>query len=203
MPADTVVCDGGGRGRRQQCLGWESKKIQRREHKVSAPARLNAHVPLSEGRSLLGNPVAPCPAGQPGFSGTVLITLHAFSLGRQMQLRSWGVLLARAEITSKNILPVQADWCKEGAEENPSVRVALPGQQGQPAGRLLDHFWHGLVLQQVGNPHLGVADIVAQGHVVWNGCAAGGSPQVARPGSWRAPEQQAHQETQQPWAARP
>lgn len=120
-----------------------------------------------------------------------------------MQLRSWGVLLATAETTCKNILPVQADWCKEGAEEDPSIWVALPGQQGQPAGRLLDHFWHGLVLQQVRNPHLGVADIVAQGHTMWNGHAAGGSPQVARPGSWRAPEQQACQETQQPWATQP
>lgn len=113
-----------------------------------------------------------------------------------MQLCCWRVLLATVEIICKNILPVQADWCKEGAEENPCVWVALPGQQGQPAGRLLDHFCHGLVLQQVRNPHLGVADVIAQGHAEWNGRAAGGSPQVACPGSWRAPEQQTCQETQ-------
>lgn len=152
---------------------------------------------FQKGRSLLGNPIVPCREDQHSFWGTVLIALPAFSLGRQTQLRS----SATAEITCKNILPVQADWCKEGAEEDPSVWVALPGQQGQPAGRLLDYFWHGLVLQQVGNPHLGVTNVIAQGHVVRNGCAAGGSPQVACPGSWRAPEQQACQETQQPWAS--
>lgn len=59
------------------------------------------------------------------------------------------------------------------------------------------------MLQEVGNPHLGVADIVAQGHAVWDGHAAGGSPQVARPGAWRAPEQQACQETQEPRATQP
>lgn len=95
-----------------------------------------------------------------------------------------------AEITRKSILPVQADGCKEGAEENPSIWVALPGQQGQPAGGLLDDFCHGLVLQQVGNPHVGVADVVAQGHAVRDGRAAGGSPQVAPPGTWGAPGQQ-------------
>lgn len=113
---------------------------------------------------------------------------------------SCGELTVTAEVTRKSVLPVQADWCKEGAEKNPSVWVALPGQQGQPAGRLLDDFCHSLMLQQVGNPHLGVADIVAQGHAVWDGHAAGGSPQVARPGAQRAPEQQACQETQQPRA---
>lgn len=116
---------------------------------------------------------------------------------------SCGEFTVRAEVTRKSILPVQADWCKEGAEKNPSVWVALPGQQGQPAGRLLDDFCHGLMLQQVGNPHLGVADIVTQGHVVWDGHAAGGSPQVARPSARRAPEQQPCQETQQPWATQP
>lgn len=78
-----------------------------------------------------------------------------------MQLSSWAFLLTTVGITSKSILAVQADWCKEGAEEDPSIWVTLPGQQGQPAGGLLDHFWHGLVLQQVGNTHLRVADVVA------------------------------------------
>lgn len=78
-----------------------------------------------------------------------------------MQLSSWGLLFTTVGKTCENILPVQADWCKEGAEEDPSFWVALPGQQGQPAGGLLDHFWHGLMLQQVGNPHLRVADVVA------------------------------------------
>lgn len=150
--------------------------------------------------------VIPLPLAERGsaaFQGPCSSHCTRFSLGREMHFGSWGLLLPTAEITSKNILPVQADRCKEGAEENPSVRVALPGQQGQPAGGLLDHLRHGLVLQQVGDPHLGVADIVAQGHAVRDGRAAGGSPQVAGPGARRAPEQQPRQETQQPRATRP
>lgn len=59
------------------------------------------------------------------------------------------------------------------------------------------------MLQQVGDPHVGVTDVVAQGHALRDGHAAGGSPQVAPPGTWRAPEQQAGQETQQPRATQP
>jgi len=95
-------------------------------------------------------------------------------------------------------LPVQADGREEGAEENPGVGMALPGQQGQPAGGLLDHLRHGLVLQQVGDPHLRVTDVVAQGHAARDGGAAGGPPQVAGPPPRAAPQQQAQQQAWQP-----
>lgn len=108
-----------------------------------------------------------------------------------------------AEQAHANALPVQADGREEGAEENPGVRMALPGQQGQPAGGLLDHLRHGLVLQQVGDPHLRVADVVAQGHAARDGGAAGGPAQVAGPPPRAAPQQQAQQQAWQPRGSPP
>lgn len=41
------------------------------------------------------------------------------------------------------------------------------GKEGHPAARLLLDFRHGLVVQEVGQPHLLVAHIVAQAQVRW------------------------------------
>ena len=51
---------------------------------------------------------------------------------------------------------LQADWGEEGTEEELGVRVALDVQQGDPAHALLGHLVQGVVLHQVGQPHLGV-----------------------------------------------
>lgn len=41
------------------------------------------------------------------------------------------------------------------------------GQEWYPAARLLLDFWHGLMVQEVRQPHLLVAYIVAQAQVSW------------------------------------
>lgn len=61
--------------------------------------------------------------------------------------------------------PVQAHGCKQRAQEHLCVSVASLGQEGHPASRLLLHFWHGLVIQEVGQPHLLVAHVVAEAQV--------------------------------------
>lgn len=63
--------------------------------------------------------------------------------------------------------PVQTHRCKERAEEDLGVSVAPFGEQRHPAARLLLDFWHGLVIQEVGQPHLLVAYAVAQAQVSW------------------------------------
>lgn len=63
--------------------------------------------------------------------------------------------------------PVQAHRCKQRAQEDLGIGVAPFGQEGHPAARLLLHLWHGLVVQEVGQPHLLVAHIVAQAQVSW------------------------------------
>lgn len=61
--------------------------------------------------------------------------------------------------------PVQAHGRKERAQEHLRVGVAPLGQEGHPAAGLLLHLRHGLVVQQVGQPHLLVAHVVAQAQV--------------------------------------
>lgn len=73
-------------------------------------------------------------------------------------------------------IPVKAHRGKEGAEEETGIRVALPGEQGQPADRLLNGLGRSVVVQQVGQPHFRVADIVAQGHGWGDGYASCGAP---------------------------
>lgn len=63
--------------------------------------------------------------------------------------------------------PVQTHWCKQRAQEHLRVSMAPLGQEGHPAARLLLDFWHCLVVQEVGQPHLLVAYIVAQAQVSW------------------------------------
>lgn len=41
------------------------------------------------------------------------------------------------------------------------------GQEGHPAACLLLDFWHCLVVQEVGQPHLFVAHIMAESQVTW------------------------------------
>lgn len=63
--------------------------------------------------------------------------------------------------------PVQAHRCKQRAQEDLGISMAPFGQERHPAACLLLHFWHGLVIQEVGQPHLLVAHIVAQAQVSW------------------------------------
>lgn len=63
--------------------------------------------------------------------------------------------------------PVQTHRCKQRAQEDLGISMAPFGQEGHPAARLLLDFWHGLVVQEVGQPHLLVANIVAQAQVSW------------------------------------
>lgn len=63
--------------------------------------------------------------------------------------------------------PVQAHGCKQRAQEDLGVSMAALGQEGYPAARLLLDFWHGLVVQQVWQPHLLVTHVVAQAQVSW------------------------------------
>ncbi|TNN75264.1 Golgin subfamily A member 7B [Liparis tanakae] len=58
--------------------------------------------------------------------------------------------------------PVQAHRCKQRAQEHLGISMAALGQEGHPAARLLLDLGHGLVIQEVGQPHLFVAHIVAQ-----------------------------------------
>lgn len=61
--------------------------------------------------------------------------------------------------------PVEADRGEEGAEEELGVGVALLGEQGHPAAGLLLGLGHGLMLQQVGQPHALVAHVATELHV--------------------------------------
>lgn len=73
-------------------------------------------------------------------------------------------------------LPFKTDGCKERAEEDSGIRVALPGKQRQPACALLHGLSRRLVAQQVGHPHSFITNVLAQGHACWDGDAAGGTP---------------------------
>lgn len=66
-----------------------------------------------------------------------------------------------------------ADGREEGAEELARVRVALLLHQRDPGARLLQHLLHGLVAQQVGQPHVGVLDPAAQQEGGGDGLAVG------------------------------
>lgn len=79
-----------------------------------------------------------------------------------------------AEPATRVYGPVHADGGKERAQKDPGARVACLVHQGHPAARLLPHLGHSLVLQQVGQKHLVVADAVAQTQVVRDGHALGG-----------------------------
>lgn len=63
--------------------------------------------------------------------------------------------------------PVQAHWCKQWTQEHLGISMAPFGQKGHPASRLLLDFWHALVVEEVREPHLLVAHIVAQAQVSW------------------------------------
>lgn len=62
---------------------------------------------------------------------------------------------------------VQTHRCKERAQEHLRISVAPLCQKWHPAARLVFDFWHDLVVQEVGKPHLLVAHIVAQTQVSW------------------------------------
>lgn len=63
--------------------------------------------------------------------------------------------------TVKAILPLKAHGSEERAEEDAGVRVALSGEEWQPAGALLDSFGWRFVSQQVRYPHGVVAKTLA------------------------------------------
>jgi len=62
--------------------------------------------------------------------------------------------------------PLQAHGRKQRAEEKLRAWVAVLVHQGHPAAGLLLHLRHGFVLQQVGQQHLVVANVVAQPQVL-------------------------------------
>lgn len=66
---------------------------------------------------------------------------------------------------------IEADRGEEGAQELLGVRVALLHDQRDPGARLLQHLLHGLVAQQVGQPHVLVLYAVAQLQVGRDGLA--------------------------------
>lgn len=61
--------------------------------------------------------------------------------------------------------PVQAHGRKQRTQEDLGVGMATLGQEGHPAASLLLDLGHGLVVQEVGQPHLLVADVVAEAQV--------------------------------------
>lgn len=63
--------------------------------------------------------------------------------------------------------PVQAHGRKQRAQEDLGVGVATLGQEGHPAAGLLLDLCHGLVVEEVGQSHLLVANIVAKAQVHW------------------------------------
>ncbi len=75
-----------------------------------------------------------------------------------------GPLAARlhllAERPARVDRPLEADRREQGAEEELAVLVALDVEEGHPAGRLLAHLVHGVVVEQVRQAHLGVADVL-------------------------------------------
>lgn len=71
-------------------------------------------------------------------------------------------------------LRVEADGGDEGAEEGLGLGVAASPQQGPPVLRAGHHFTlQAAVAQVVGQPHLGVANILAYLHLVGDSNAAG------------------------------
>lgn len=66
---------------------------------------------------------------------------------------------------------VEADRGEERAQELLGVWVALLHDQRDPGARLLQHLFHGLVAQQVGQPHVLVLYAVAQLQVGGDGLA--------------------------------
>ena len=66
---------------------------------------------------------------------------------------------------------LEADGGKERAEEQLTVGVTLDVQERDPGGGLLRGLLHRVVLKEVGKPHLGVADVAAEGHVLRDGDA--------------------------------
>lgn len=80
---------------------------------------------------------------------------------------------------------VEADGGEERAQELLGVRVALLHDQRDPGSGLLQHLLHGLVAQQVGQPHVLVLDAVAQLQVGGDGLAV-----AALVGEVRLPEEE-------------
>lgn len=79
--------------------------------------------------------------------------------------RSAAVLHLHAERVARLdgfVQVIEADGGEERAEELLGVRVALLHDQRDPGARLLQHLLHGLVAQQVGQPHVLVLYAVAQ-----------------------------------------
>lgn len=71
-------------------------------------------------------------------------------------------------------LRIQADRSNEGAEEGLGLRVASSLQQWAPVLRAGHHLTlQAAVPKEVGQSHLGVADILAHAHLVGYGHAAG------------------------------
>lgn len=70
-------------------------------------------------------------------------------------------------------LPLETHRGEERAQEDAGVRVALSGEERQPAGALLDGFCRRFVSQQVGHPHAVVAQALAQSHVGRDGHTTG------------------------------
>lgn len=76
-------------------------------------------------------------------------------------------------------LRVETDGSNEGAEEGLGLRVAACLQQGPPVLRAWDHLtFQTAVTQKIRQPHLGVAHISADPHLVGDGHAAGGLAHV-------------------------
>ena len=76
-------------------------------------------------------------------------------------------------------LRVKADGGDEGAEEGLGLGVAARLQQGPPVLGAGHHLpFKAAVAQEVGQPHLGVAHILAHLHLVGNGHATGGLSQI-------------------------
>lgn len=88
--------------------------------------------------------------------------------------RSAAVLHLHAERVARLdglVQVVEADGSEERAQELLGVRVALLHDQRDPGARLLQHLLHGLVAQQVGQPHVLVLYAVAQLQVGRDGLA--------------------------------
>jgi len=67
--------------------------------------------------------------------------------------------------------PLEADGGEEGAQEELTVGVTLDVEERHPRRGLLRSLLHRVVFKKVGKPHLGVADVVAEGHVLGDGDA--------------------------------
>lgn len=96
-----------------------------------------------------------------------LITGQHFWPGEAVGLHHWSAAVpyGLAQRAAGIDGPVQAHGREQRTQEDLGVGVAALGQQGHPAASLLLHLGHGLVVQQVGQPHLLVADIVAKAQV--------------------------------------